>query len=82
VLQDKDAHVGAVKAYSLPPKPQAPTVPADLASELAAYDATEPTKAEVKTTAAHAEEGGQSGADAWLEFIERDPEPAHHDAHH
>ena len=35
-VQAKDAHVGAVKAYSLPPKPQAPALPADLASELAA----------------------------------------------
>ena len=41
--QAKDAHVGAVKSYSLPPAPQAPALPADLAGELSAWDAAEPT---------------------------------------
>ncbi|KAH9062630.1 ATP synthase complex subunit H-domain-containing protein [Lactarius deliciosus] len=35
----KDAHVGAVKAFSVPTAPSVPTLP-DLATELAAYDAT------------------------------------------
>jgi len=41
----KDAHVGVVKASSAPSVPSAPALP-DLASELAAYDATEPTRAD------------------------------------
>ncbi|KAF9017663.1 hypothetical protein BDZ89DRAFT_1094241 [Hymenopellis radicata] len=44
----KDAHVGLVKTFSAPIAPQAPTLPSDLASELSAYDASEPTLAEVK----------------------------------
>ena len=57
LVQAKDAHVGAVKAYSLPPKPQPPALPTDLASELAAYDAAEPTKAETKVAAEPVVEG-------------------------
>jgi F-type H+-transporting ATPase subunit h len=77
-LQAKDAHVGAVKAYSLPPKPQAPAVPADLASELAAYDATEPTKAEVKAETTSVQDSSQ-GPEAFLDMLEADvPEDNHH----
>ncbi|KAH7922512.1 hypothetical protein BV22DRAFT_1017142, partial [Leucogyrophana mollusca] len=79
----KDAHVGAVKAYSLPPAPKAPALPADLASELSAYDAAEPTKAEVdagaKTSGLSGEDAGK-GADAFLGFLEADVKVA--DAHH
>lgn len=72
----KDAHVGLVKQYTLPPAPQPPTVPVDLASELAAYDAAEPTKV---AAAAPAEEGA-SGAEEYLSFLEQDlpKEEAHH----
>ncbi|KAI0084289.1 ATP synthase complex subunit H-domain-containing protein [Irpex rosettiformis] len=74
----KDAHLGAVKAYTLPPKPQAPAAPTDLASELAAYDASEPTKADVKVEAAPAEHTGQ-GPEAFLDMLEADiPEDNHH----
>ncbi|KAI0759653.1 ATP synthase complex subunit H-domain-containing protein [Irpex lacteus] len=74
----KDAHLGAVKAYTLPPKPQAPTLPSDLASELSAYDASEPTKAEVKVEASPAEHAGQ-GPEAFLDLLEADvPEDNHH----
>ncbi|KAH7908845.1 ATP synthase complex subunit H-domain-containing protein [Hygrophoropsis aurantiaca] len=78
----KDAHVGVVKAYSLPPAPKAPTLPADLAAELSAYDATEPTKAEAETvakTSASSEDVGK-GADAFLGFLEADVKVA--EVHH
>ncbi|KAF5347297.1 hypothetical protein D9756_009890 [Leucocoprinus leucothites] len=76
----KDAHVGVVKQFSLPPSPQAPTVPADLASELAAYDSAEPTVASVSTSSASSEENG-GGADEFLTFLEADvPKPDH--GHH
>jgi F-type H+-transporting ATPase subunit h len=70
--------VGVVKAYSSPALPSAPVLP-DLATELAAYDATEPTR----TTAAGAPTGhGEpaSGAEAYLEFLEAEEvqEEAHH----
>ncbi|KIP06783.1 hypothetical protein PHLGIDRAFT_128107 [Phlebiopsis gigantea 11061_1 CR5-6] len=75
----KDAHVGAVKAYSLPPKPQPPTLPNDLASELSAYDAAEPTKAESKAAAAEPIEAGKNGGEAFLDFLEHDvPKEDHH----
>ncbi|EDR09442.1 uncharacterized protein LACBIDRAFT_234095, partial [Laccaria bicolor S238N-H82] len=75
----KDAHVGVVKQYSLPPTPKAPAPPADLASELSAYDATEPTVV-VETKATESSEGaGEGGADAYLAFLERDlPKVEHH----
>ncbi|KAJ3817403.1 hypothetical protein F5880DRAFT_1629781, partial [Lentinula raphanica] len=38
----KDAHVGVVKTYSAPAAPKTPTVPSEVASELAAYDTSEP----------------------------------------
>jgi len=74
----KDAHVGVVKAFALPPTPTAPSVPSDLASQLAAYDAAEPTRAQTVSTSSATEE--TSGADAFLNFLEQDlqkPE-AHH----
>lgn len=80
--QAKDAHVGAVKAFALPPKPTVPTLPSNLAAELAAYDAQEPTKADVKpvAAAAHGEEAAIEGADNFLEVLEADVPKA--DAHH
>ncbi|GLB44583.1 putative ATP synthase complex subunit h [Lyophyllum shimeji] len=72
----KDAHVGVVKQYTLPPAPQPPMVPTDLASELATYEAQEPTKV---AAAAPAEEEA-SGAEEFLTFLEQDlpKEEAHH----
>ncbi|KIJ61216.1 hypothetical protein HYDPIDRAFT_169803 [Hydnomerulius pinastri MD-312] len=78
----KDAHVGSVKAFSAPAVPKPPVLPADLAAELAAYDAAEPTKAEeevVKSTGLSSEEAGR-GADAFLTFLEADVKQA--EAHH
>ncbi|KAG6884875.1 hypothetical protein C0993_007613 [Termitomyces sp. T159_Od127] len=67
----KDAHVGVVKSYSLPPTPRVPVLPTDLASALADYDATEPTKAPVaQAESTSVEEAG--GADAFLTFLEAD----------
>ncbi|KAJ4481165.1 ATP synthase complex subunit H-domain-containing protein, partial [Lentinula aciculospora] len=77
----KDAHVGVVKSYSLPPAPKAPSLPFDIASELAAYDASEPASAfqSVPQSSSVTEET-VSGADAYLSFLEQDlPKPeAHH----
>ncbi|KAJ7717565.1 ATP synthase complex subunit H-domain-containing protein [Mycena metata] len=79
----KDAHVGVVKAYAMPPAPKAPALPTDLASELSAYDSSEPATAvaEKATPAAadhHAELAG-GGAEAFLELLEADiPEEGHH----
>ncbi|KAI0776655.1 ATP synthase complex subunit H-domain-containing protein [Trametes elegans] len=75
----KDAHVGVVKAYSLPPAPQAPTLPADLAGELSAYDAAEPTFAPA-AQAPTEESSGPTGAEAFLAFLEADEPKA--EAHH
>ncbi|TFK29096.1 hypothetical protein FA15DRAFT_583091 [Coprinopsis marcescibilis] len=77
----KDAHVGVVKSFSLPPTPKAPVLPADLASELSAYETTEPTVAEVARVSESSSEdaAGQSGADGFLTFLEADvPKPQHH----
>ncbi|KAG6907758.1 hypothetical protein DXG01_007512 [Tephrocybe rancida] len=75
----KDAHVGVVKAYTLPPTPKTPTLPSDLAGELSAYDAAEPTKAAIAEVASDSDNGA-SGADAYLTFLEADlpKEEAHH----
>ncbi|PPQ65458.1 hypothetical protein CVT24_010789 [Panaeolus cyanescens] len=76
----QDAHVGSVKKFSLPPAPKTPALPADLASELSAYDAAEPTTADApKATSEAATETGTTGADAYLAFLEQDlPKPVHH----
>jgi len=68
----KDAHVGAVKAYSMPPAPQPPSVPADLASELSAYDAAEPVVASGAASATGSHETTVTGADTFLAFLEAD----------
>ncbi|OBZ74929.1 hypothetical protein A0H81_05188 [Grifola frondosa] len=76
----KDAHVGIVKSYSLPPVPQVPTLPADLASELSAYDAAEPTFAAAPQDETLAEAVGPTGAETFLAFLEADEPKA--EAHH
>ncbi|KAJ8516285.1 hypothetical protein ONZ45_g6386 [Pleurotus djamor] len=75
-----DAHVGNVKQYSLPPTPKVPTLPSDLASELSAYDAAEPTAAEAPKPASTSSEETITGADAYLSFLEQDlpKEEDHH----
>ncbi|THV02644.1 hypothetical protein K435DRAFT_716797 [Dendrothele bispora CBS 962.96] len=75
----KDAHVGVVKNFSSPSAPKPPTLPSDMATELNAYDASEPTLASTDAAKAAPTEG-VSGADAFLEFLEQDlPKPeAHH----
>jgi len=77
--QAKDAHVGAVKEYAIPAAPQVPVLPADLASELAAYDAAEPVSDAVLAPTSAAE-GGATGAEAFLSFLEQDVPKA--EAHH
>ena len=76
--QAKDAHVGAVKAYAAPALPSAPVFP-DLATELAAYDATEPTRASAPDVPSGQGEPA-AGAEAYLAFLEADEvqEEAHH----
>ncbi|KAH9919040.1 ATP synthase complex subunit H-domain-containing protein [Fomitopsis serialis] len=76
----KDAHVGVVKQYSMPPTPKPPVVPADLASELTAYDATEPVEGAPKAAAAGAPEQLTTGADTFLTFLEADEPKA--EGHH
>lgn len=68
-----------MKSYSLPPTPKPPVLPVDLASELAAYDAAEPTLAQAAATQASTEDGA-GGAEEFLSFLEQDvPKPeAHH----
>lgn len=76
VKQAKDAHVGAVKAFSAPALPSAPTLP-DLATDLAAYDTTEPTRATATDVpTGHGEPS--AGAEAYLAFLEEEQEEAHH----
>ncbi|EJD04767.1 uncharacterized protein FOMMEDRAFT_27085 [Fomitiporia mediterranea MF3/22] len=82
----KDAHVGVVKPFTPVTPPKAPSPPTDLASELAAYDAQEPSLSSVSSTssgaAASSEIPDESGAGAkeFLSFLEADlPKPeAHH----
>jgi len=64
----------------LPPTPKAPLLPTDLAAELAAYDAAEPTVAAAAPAPTSAsEEAGGGGAEAYLAFLEQDlPKPVHH----
>ncbi|KAH9837685.1 ATP synthase complex subunit H-domain-containing protein [Rhodofomes roseus] len=76
----KDAHVGVVKQYSMPPTPKPPVVPADLASELSAYDAIEPVDAAPKVADGSAAEQLTMGADTFLAFLEADEPKA--EGHH
>ncbi|KAI9061861.1 hypothetical protein FKP32DRAFT_1677792 [Trametes sanguinea] len=78
--QPQDAHVGVVKNFQQPPAPQAPALPADLASELSAYDAAEPTFAASAKSAESEESSGPTGAEAFLSFLEADEPKA--EAHH
>jgi F-type H+-transporting ATPase subunit h len=78
-MQAKDAHVGSVKQYSTPAAPKPPSVPSDLAAELSAYDAADPTRAPVKVDAASGEHVGQS-PEEFLEALEADE--VVHKAHH
>ena len=82
VFQAKDAHVGSVKVFTSPAAPKAPALPADLAADLASYNTSEPTKAEVeavRSTGLSEEQAGE-GAEAFLTFLEADVKPA--EAHH
>ena len=69
-----------MKPFAAPSAPQPPSSPVDLASELAAYDAAEPTLAASTTskTADIADDTG-SGAKEFLAFLEKDiPKVEHH----
>ncbi|WVR04461.1 hypothetical protein IAU60_001464 [Kwoniella sp. DSM 27419] len=74
-----DAHVGAVRSYSAPKAPQAPSLPSDLAAELSKFDAEEPSIGGSAPKAAATTEGGES-ADDYLKFLEQDLPKA--DKHH
>jgi F-type H+-transporting ATPase subunit h len=78
VKQTKDAHVGAVKAFTAPALPSSPILP-DLATELAAYDVTEQTRTTVSDVPSGLGEPAK-GAEAYLAFLEADEvqEEAHH----
>ncbi|KIM29276.1 hypothetical protein M408DRAFT_328935 [Serendipita vermifera MAFF 305830] len=79
----KDAHVGAVREFSQPKTPAPPSVPADLASELSAYDAAEPSLApkSADSAAAPTSTEGKLGGPALLKFLQEDlPADDHH--HH
>lgn len=66
-----------MKTYTTPAVPKAPALPADLASELSAYDASEPSLAAADIKLEEHEEDG--GAEAFLEFLEADlPHEEHH----
>jgi len=78
--QAKDAHVGVVKKYSPPTAPKPPMLPVDLASELSAYDIAEPTLAEKNMVSEAEVENVETGADAYLHFLEQDPPKP--EAHH
>lgn len=73
--------MGVVKAYSPPSAPKPPVLPSDLASELSAYDAAEPSKVEATKVAATTGEDIATGADAYLGFLEQDV-PKAEEAHH
>lgn len=69
-----------MKQFSSPPSPQAPVVPTDLASELSAYDAAEPTAAFAPSTTSASSEETEGGAEQFLGFLEQDlpRKSAHH----
>ncbi|KAG8924072.1 hypothetical protein FRC02_010669 [Tulasnella sp. 418] len=78
-VKAQDAHVGQVKNFSAPAAPQAPALPADLASELAAYDASEPVIEAAPKVAETSAEGAPGGAQEFLAHLEADiPEEEHH----
>ncbi|KDQ52446.1 hypothetical protein JAAARDRAFT_210598 [Jaapia argillacea MUCL 33604] len=68
----KDAHVGNVKPFAAPSAPTAPSLPADLASELSSYDATEPVTEQKAAAALASTEDVGAGAEAYLAFLEAD----------
>lgn len=84
----KDAHVGAVREFKAPAVPEAPSLPGDVAAELSAYDASEPTlapksgaPAATSTTEGHGKADGKLTGPALLKFLEQDlPKEEHH--HH
>ncbi|KAI5823524.1 hypothetical protein K523DRAFT_255015 [Schizophyllum commune Tattone D] len=75
----KDAHVGQVRSWSAPQKPAAPALPTDLAAELSAYDAAEPTLA--SAPAAGEAPAAASAAEEFLEMLEADPVVEEHEHH-
>jgi len=64
----------------MPPTPKSPALPTDLAAELEAYDAVEPTAAAAPAAqATSATEEGTGGAEEFLAFLEKDlPKVEHH----
>jgi len=78
----KDAASAHVRSFTPPSAPKAPTLPSDLAAELAKFDKVEPTLGATSSKAAtsgSAATGGES-ADEYLSFLEQDLPKK--DAHH
>jgi F-type H+-transporting ATPase subunit h len=62
-----------VKQYSTPAAPQVPSLPSDLAAELSAYDAADPTRAPVKVeSSSTGDASAGQGAEEFLSFLEAD----------
>jgi len=77
-----DAHVGVVKSYAAPASPKAPALPANLAADIAQYDAEEPTLADSAGKATSEGETGEGhGGPAYLAFLEQDLPEEHQEAH-
>lgn len=70
-----------MKQFALPPSPQAPAIPADLASELSAYDAVEPSIASAPSATSSNGEQTNGGADEFLNFLEQDLPKVEHGHH-
>ena len=62
--------------FSTPAAPQPPSLPADLASELAAYDSADPTRAAATVDVKSGEVA--AGAEEFLTFLEADEVEEHH----
>jgi len=77
----QDAHVGAVKPLVVPSAPTPPSFPSssELASELEAYESSQPTLADAAPVSSSSNESA-AGAQAFLQFLEQDlpKDEAHH----
>ncbi|WVQ76827.1 hypothetical protein IAR50_006501 [Cryptococcus sp. DSM 104548] len=74
-----DAHKGAVRSFTAPQAPTAPSLPTDLASELSKFDAEEPALGATAKKASTTSEASE-GVEEYLAFLEKDLPKA--EAHH
>jgi len=76
-FQAADAHVGSVKVFHALAKPTPPPLPADLATDLAEYESSEPTltgpsaAGGIAAATGSAEDGGSTPQE-FLAFLEAD----------